>query len=115
MTPFRGKRCGAAYCRPYPVRDQCGSAKRFMEESDVENAKIGRICVIVIFALSSATMLWLLWRFPMGTALGALESCFYSASSLIFPDRATRILSQAFGVDRPLKDPSSHDLGYRDD
>jgi hypothetical protein len=45
---------------------------RFMEENDVENSKIGRMSVIAIFALSSATMLWLLWRFPMGTALGAL-------------------------------------------
>jgi hypothetical protein len=48
---------------------------RFAEENEVSNSKIGRIyrlSIIAIFALSSATMLWLLWRFPMGTALGAL-------------------------------------------
>jgi hypothetical protein len=41
----------------------------------VRNSKIGRaytLSVIALFALSSVTMLWLLWRFPMGTALGAL-------------------------------------------
>jgi hypothetical protein len=41
----------------------------------VRNSKIGRtykLSVIAIFALSSATMLSLLWRFPMGTSLGAL-------------------------------------------
>jgi len=41
----------------------------------VRNSKVGRtytLSVIAIFALSSTTMLWLLWRFPMGTALGAL-------------------------------------------
>jgi hypothetical protein len=48
---------------------------RFTEENEVRNSKIGRtytLSVIAIFALSSATMVWLLWRFPMGTTLGAL-------------------------------------------
>jgi hypothetical protein len=45
---------------------------RFMEENDVESSKIGRMSAIAIFALSSATMLLLLWRFPMAAALGAL-------------------------------------------
>jgi hypothetical protein len=45
---------------------------RFMKEKDVESSKIGRMSVLAIFALSSATTLWLLWRFPMRAALGAL-------------------------------------------
>jgi hypothetical protein len=48
------------------------SAIRFTEENEMSNSKIGRtytLSVIAIFALSSATMSWLLWRFPMGTAL----------------------------------------------
>ncbi|HEY6619145.1 MAG TPA: hypothetical protein VIY68_06360 [Steroidobacteraceae bacterium] len=41
----------------------------------MRNSKIGRIdalSIIAIFGLSSATMLWLLWQFPMGAALGSL-------------------------------------------
>jgi hypothetical protein len=41
----------------------------------VKDPKVGRnytLSFIAIFALSSGTMLWLLWRFPMGTALGTV-------------------------------------------
>ena len=48
---------------------------RFTEEIKVRNSRIGRIYTltnIAIFGLSSATMLWLLWRFPVATILGSL-------------------------------------------
>jgi hypothetical protein len=57
------------------AKHQCGNTVRFTEENQVRNSRIGRtytLSVFAIFALSSASMLWLLWRFPMGTALGAL-------------------------------------------
>lgn len=59
----------------YPMRSSVGSVMRSTEDIDVRNSQIGRIYTLgtmVIFGLSSATMLWLLWRFPMGTALGSL-------------------------------------------
>jgi hypothetical protein len=62
-------------CRLLSAKHQCGNTIRFTEENQVRNSKVGRtytLSVIAIFALSSTTMLWLLWRFPMGTALGAL-------------------------------------------
>jgi len=55
--------------------DQCGRALRFTEENEVSNSKIAltyTLSIIAIFALSSATMLWLLWRFPMATILGTV-------------------------------------------
>lgn len=49
-------------------------AGRIIEGIEVSDSKIRRIetlGVIAIFALSSATMSWLLWRFPVVTALTA--------------------------------------------
>ena len=45
----------------------------------MRNSQIGRVYTLVtmvIFGLSSATMLWLLWRFPMGTAFASLGVLF---------------------------------------